>query len=123
MISTAVSTFRRVSHHDAAAYRHAATGEAGAGAAGNERDIVLAAKSDNGGDLGGGLREGGDVGAVLLDDEGVALVDSQVGVGVQHALGAEQPAELGGQVDSTSGSWNRSHGRLAAEIRRGKTLL
>ena len=65
---------------------------------GHERHAVLIAELDDGSDFGGRLRKHGDARAVLFDDERVALVDGQVGMGVEHAVWAEQSAEWFGQI-------------------------
>ena len=88
--------------HDAAADRHAAAGQAGAGAARQERHVELVARFHDRDDLLGGGRKDDDVGPVLLDGEAVALVDGEVGRGGEHVVAADDGGQAGEEHHSVA---------------------
>ena len=63
--------------HEAALARDRAAGESGAGAASHEGHVEFLRQFDQGGDFGGGAREGDQVGSVLVD-AAIVLVERQV---------------------------------------------
>jgi hypothetical protein len=79
----------REGNHHAAADRQAAAGQAGAGAARQERHVQLVARLDDGHDLLGRSRKNDDIGLVLFDGEAVALVYHQITGRMQEIAGAD----------------------------------
>ena len=84
--------------HHAAAHRQPAAGEAGARTTRDERHAALVAKLHHRGDFGSRVGKHRHARAVLLDDESVALVDGQIGMRIQHAVRAQQAAQLVGNA-------------------------
>src|SRR5207248_34303 len=89
----------RQSDHDAAANGQTAAGQAGAGAARQERHVELVAQLNDADDLLRRGREDDDVGLVLLDGVAVALVDEQVAGRGDEAVAADDFAEAVDQRD------------------------
>jgi hypothetical protein len=71
----------REHEHEAAGTGERAAGEAGACTAAEDRDVVLVGEADNLRDLGGGRREGDEVGAAFFDGAVVFVEDEVFGAG------------------------------------------
>ena len=83
----------REHQHDASPHGQTAAGQARAGSAGYEGQVVFGGQAHYPGYVGRGAGKNHHVGAVFLDHEAVALEDHPVAVGGQHVLGAQGVAQ------------------------------